>query len=111
VELADMTDHALGGGPVIARGITLHPVLSDLLLDTAESLSLPVTVESLGASTGSDADAVYQSLAGVPTALVSVTIRYMHSPVEMAATSDITDAARLIASFAQRLDPRIDLRQ
>jgi putative aminopeptidase FrvX len=111
VELRSLAEHKLGTGPVIARGITLHPVLSDLLLDTAERLEMPATVESLGASTGSDADAVHISLAGVPTALVSITIRYMHSPVEMAAISDIEDAARLLAEFARRLDPQLDLRR
>ena len=111
VELGDMTDHKLGAGPVIARGITLHPVLTDLLLDTAERLEMPIVLESLGSGTGSDADAVHLSRAGVPTALVSVTIRYMHSPVEMAALADIQNAAELLAGFAARLDASLDLRR
>jgi putative aminopeptidase FrvX len=111
VELNALAEHPIGAGPVIARGITLHPGLADLLLDTAERLEMPCVVESLGASTGSDADAVHLSHAGIPTALVSVTIRYMHSPVEMAAIADIENAAQLIAAFAKRVDTSLELRR
>jgi putative aminopeptidase FrvX len=110
-DLGALNDHVLGAGPVVARGISLHPALSELLLDSAEAHDIAVTVESLGAQTGSDADSVHISRAGVPTALVSVTIRYMHSPVEMASIADIQNAAALIAAFAQRLDPALDLRR
>jgi putative aminopeptidase FrvX len=111
VELDNLAEHKVGAGPVIARGITLHPVLSELLLDTAERLELPFVLESLGATTGSDADAVHLGHAGLPTALVSVTIRYMHSPVELAAISDIQNAAQLLAAFAERIDGSIELRR
>ena len=53
----------------------------------------------------SNADAVHLSRAGIPTGLVSVPCRYMHSPVEMVSTADIDAAARLIAAFARRLEP------
>ena len=66
---------------------------------------MPFTVESLGRRTGTDADAIYVSRAGGPTGLVSIPVRYMHSPVEMVALEDIDVAARLIAAFAQRLEP------
>ena len=57
--------------------------------------------------TGTDADAVHASRAGVPSGLVSVPIRYMHSPVELVALSDIEVAAKLIAAFALRLTPEM----
>jgi endoglucanase len=105
VDLGPITKHTLESGPVIARGTTLHPRVSDLLYETAEQEELPFTVESLGRMTGTDADAVHISRAGIPTGIVSVPIRYMHSPVELVSLRDIEVAAKLIAAFAQRLEP------
>ena len=105
IELGELSKHGLGAGPVIARGTTLHPRVSELLYETAEQEGMPFTVESLGRRTGTDADAIYVSRAGVPTGLVSIPVRYMHSPVEMVALEDIDATARLIAAFAQRLEP------
>jgi endoglucanase len=105
VELGSMTKHTLGSGPVVGRGTTLHPRVFELLYDTAEREGIAFTVESLGRGTGTDADAVHLSRAGVATGLVSVPCRYMHSPVEMVALEDIAAAARLIAAFAQALEP------
>ncbi len=105
IDLGAMTKHLLGSGAVIARGTTLHPRVVELLYATAEAQELPFTVESLGRATGTDADAVHVSRAGVPTGLVSVPIRYMHSPVELVSLADIEVAAKLIAAFAQRLQP------
>jgi putative aminopeptidase FrvX len=107
IELGPITRHALGSGPVIARGTTLHPRIFELLHDVAEEQEIRFTVESLGRGTGTDADAIHLSRSGVPTGLVSVPCRYMHSPVEMVALDDIAEAARLIAAFAQRLEPGI----
>ncbi|MGA2927071.1 MAG: M20/M25/M40 family metallo-hydrolase [Solirubrobacteraceae bacterium] len=105
VELGPMTKHTFDSGPVIARGTTLHPHVFELLYEAAEQESIPFTVESLGRATGTDADAVHLSREGVPTGLVSIPCRYMHSPVEMVSLADIDAAARLIAAFAQRLTP------
>lgn len=105
IELGEMTEHKLGSGPVIGRGTTLHPGVFELLHDAADADGIAFTVESLGRRTGTDADAVHLSRSGVPTGLVSVPCRYMHSPVEMVCPADIDAAARLIAAFAQRLEP------
>jgi endoglucanase len=105
VELGEMTEHNLDSGPVIARGTTLHPQVFELLYRCAEEEQIAFTMESLGRSTGTDADEVYISRAGIPTGLVSVACRYMHSPVEMVSLRDIDAAARLIAAFAKRLAP------
>ncbi len=103
IDLGPITKHALDSGPVIARGTVLHPAVTDLLYETAEAEGFPFTVESLGRGTGTDADAVHISRGGVPTGLVSVPIRYMHSPVELVSLADIEQAAKLIAAFARRL--------
>lgn len=105
VELGEITKHTLDSGPVIARGTTLHPGVFELLFTAAEEEKIPFTVESLGRGTGTDADAIHLSRTGVPTGLVSVPSRYMHSPVELVAIEDIENAARVIAAFAQRLAP------
>ncbi len=104
VEAKQAGKHPLGSGPVLSRGSTLHPALFELLHDTAEREGIPFTVEAAGRSTGTDADAVHLSRGGVPTALVSIPMRYMHSPVELVALADVHACARLIAAAAHRLD-------
>jgi putative aminopeptidase FrvX len=95
--------HPLGSGPVITRGSTIHPRVFELLRDTAEAESIPYTVEASARSTGTDADAFFVSRGGIPTAVVSIPLRYMHSPVEMVPLDDVDACARLIAACAQRL--------
>jgi putative aminopeptidase FrvX len=104
VEVKELGRHPLGSGPVLTRGSTIHPKLFELLYDTAGEEQIPVTVEASARATGTDADAVHLSRAGVPTALVSIPLRYMHSPVELVQLDDIEAAARLIAAAALRLD-------
>lgn len=105
IELGSITKHGLESGPVIARGTTLHPLISELLYDVATENGMPFTMESLGRATGTDADAVHSARAGIPTGVVSVPLRYMHSPVELVSLADIQVAAELIAAFARRLEP------
>ncbi|HEY4894544.1 MAG TPA: M42 family metallopeptidase [Solirubrobacteraceae bacterium] len=96
--------HELGSGPVISRGSTLNNGVFELLHAAAEAEKIPFTVEASGRATGTDADAVHLSRGGVPTGLVSIPIRYMHSPVELVQLEDVHDCARLIAAAALRLD-------
>jgi putative aminopeptidase FrvX len=96
--------HELGSGPVITRGSTLNNAVFELLVDAGEAEKIPFTVEASGRSTGTDADAVHISRGGVPTGLVSIPIRYMHSPVELVQLEDVHASARLIAAAALRLD-------
>ncbi len=109
VELGEITRHELGSGPVIARGTTLHPKVFELLHDTAQDEGIPFTLESNGRGTGTDADAFHLTRAGIPTGLVSVPCRYMHSPVEMVSLHDLEAAARLVAAFARRLTADVSL--
>jgi putative aminopeptidase FrvX len=105
VELGPITEHKLGEGVVIGRGTALHPRVFELLHGAAEEQKIPFSVESLGRGTGTDADAIHLSRSGVPTGLVSVPCRYMHSPVELVSRDDIDAAAKLIAAFAKLLEP------
>jgi putative aminopeptidase FrvX len=97
--------HPLGSGPVLQRGSMLHPRLFELLRDAADAEGISFTVRAIGRSSGTDADVVAMSRAGVPTSLVEVPLRYMHSPVEIIQLDDVENAARLLAAFAQRLEP------
>lgn len=103
VEVKELGKHELGSGPVITRGSTIHPKLFELLYQTASDEQIPFTVEASARATGTDADAVHLARAGIPTALVSIPLRYMHSPVELVQLDDVHAAARLIAAAALRL--------
>jgi putative aminopeptidase FrvX len=103
--------HRFGTGAVLTRGSTLDPTIFELLHDAGEAEGIPFTVSASARSTGTDADALHISRGGIPSAVVSVPLRYMHSPVEMVQLDDVESAARLIAAFAQRLSPDLDLRR
>lgn len=103
VDLNELGKHEFGAGPVIERGSILHPAVFEALHETAEREEIPFTVQASAARTGTDADAIHLTRAGVPTGGVSIALRYMHSPVEMVQLDDIDACARLIAAFAQSL--------
>lgn len=102
-EVNETGKHRFGDGPVIERGSTMNPILFEMLHDTAEREGIPFTVAAAAGRTGTDADAIHLSRSGVPTGLISIPLRYMHSPVEMVQCDDIDACARLIAAFAQSL--------
>ena len=95
----------LGGGPTLTRGPTIHPDVFELLHDTARAEGIPFGIEVTRGNTWTDADAVYLSRRGVPTGLVSIPLRYMHSPVETVDLGDVEAAVRLIVAFALGLKP------
>ncbi len=105
IELGEITKHGLGSGAVITRGSTLHPDVTEGLIAAAEAEDIPYVVESSTRATGTDADAIHISRAGIPTGLVSIPLRYMHSPVELVDVADVEACAKLIAAYAQRLEP------
>jgi putative aminopeptidase FrvX len=103
IDIKEAGKHELGSGPVITRGSTLNNGVFELLTSAGEAGKIPFTVEASGRATGTDADAVHLSRGGVPTGLVSIPIRYMHSPVELVQLEDVHASARLIAAAAMRL--------
>ncbi len=108
VEKRKHGDYKLGGGPVLSRGAAINPVVADLLAETAEAERIPFTIEAAARDTSTDADNVFTALKGVATGLVSVPLRYMHSPNEMAAIEDIERTARLLAAFSRRVSATTD---
>ena len=101
-------DISLDGGPVITRGANVNPVVERLLMESAEALGMTVQVEAEPRGTGTDANAMQLSRAGVATGLVSVPLRYMHTPSEIISLDVADQTADLLAAFAQRLTPEMD---
>jgi endoglucanase len=101
--------HEFGSGAVIGRAPILSDPLTRALIETAEKEGIPHTVRGtgllgvLGLVTGTDADATNVSRSGIPSAVISIPLRYMHSPVEMVDLRDIEACVELIAAFARRL--------
>jgi endoglucanase len=109
IDVKEAGRHELGSGPVISRGSTLNQRLFELLVQSAEAEEIPFTLEASARATGTDADAVHLSRGGVPTGLVSIPLRYMHSPVELVQLDDVHACARLIAAAALRLESELQL--
>jgi len=109
VEERELGAHPLGSGPAIFRGSTLSPKVFELLVEAAEEAGVEHTLGASGNTTGTDADAVQFARSGVPTGLVEIPLRYMHSPVETAHLADVEATVELIAAFAARLHAGIDL--
>lgn len=112
IAVRELGKHPLGSGAVISRGPIVHPRVFELLHETAVNEGIPFTIEShYGRGTHTDADAIHVSRGGVATGLVSIPLRYMHSPVEMCQLDDVEAAIALLAAFAQRLTAETDFRR
>ena len=108
VEKSQVGEHSLGGGPVLTRGSATHPAVFELLAETAEENEIPFSIQAAPLRTSTDADAIHLARGGVPTGLVSVPNRYMHSPSEMVSIPDLFHTAELLAAFVARLDGETD---
>ena len=98
-------EHPLGSGPAILRGPTMNPRLVDQLVEAAEAESIPYTLEVAARVSQTDADEIHNANAGIATAVVSIPLRYMHSPIEVVQLDDVEACARLAAAFARKLGP------
>lgn len=94
----------IGGGPVIVRGANTNPHVFDLLTTLAESSAIPYQINALGYPASNDGAAIQVSRGGCATGLVTIPNRYMHSPVELVAESDLEGAARLLTEFCLAID-------
>jgi len=109
VDEKEVGSHPLGSGAAIGRGSTLSPKLFELLVETAEEEGIDHTIGASGRGTSTDADAIQISRSGIPTGLISIPIRYMHSPVELVDLGDVEAVISLLVAFAAKLGPEIDL--
>ncbi len=95
----------MGKGPALGWGPNIHPGLFKAFQDVADRLEIPYNKEVMAGHSGTDAYAMQVTAAGVPTMVVSIPLRYMHTPVEMVTMKDITRTGRLLAEFAAGLEP------
>jgi endoglucanase len=119
VDVCHATDHPdidkrrvgsvkLGGGPVIARGANISPVVERMLIEAAEAEGIPYQLEAAPGGTGTDANAIQLTRAGVATGLVSIPLRYMHTAAEFISLTDLENVSRLLAAFIMRVQDDTD---
>jgi endoglucanase len=103
IEAAKFGKVKLGGGPTLTHGTANHPLVVKRLMETAAAKEIHVQHESSGRFTGTDTDKIFHVRKGVPSALVSLPLRCMHSVVETAHLDDIDATIRLLAKFVMGL--------
>lgn len=108
IEKTEHGDIRLGKGPVLARGAAINRTVYAGLAAAAKAENIEVQIQAVPAMTGTDADAVRMSRAGVAVGLVSVPNRYMHSPNQLVSVADVDQTAELIATYLAGLTGSID---
>lgn len=103
IETRQLGEHALGSGAVITRSTITHPQLFEHLYATAEQKQIAFTVAA-GGGGGTDADMIHLQQRGIATGLVSIPLRYMHSPVELCDLRDVEACVQLIAAACLALE-------
>ena len=101
-------DFRIGGGPIIARGANINPRVFELLVRAAEAEDIAYQVGPAARGTGTDANAMQLARGGMATGLLSVPLRYMHTPNELLSLEDLENTARLLAAFCARLNQAQD---
>ncbi len=96
--------HELGGGPALDLGPNVHTGMFNTLKTVAEEMELNVNVETHQRASGTDAHGLQIARAGIPTAIVGIPLRYMHTMVESLSLKDVERAGRLLAEFIAGLD-------
>lgn len=104
----DQREHGavkLGKGPSVQHGGANHPMIVKLIEDVAKANKIEVQHEATGIRTGTDTDSIFYQQTGIPSALVSLPLRYMHSPVETANLKDIEALIELMTQTVLALEP------
>lgn len=96
-------ENKMGEGPVICIGPNIHPKLRKKLMDTAREYNIPYQVEVEPGNTGTDAWDIQIIGEGIPTLLISIPIKYMHTSVEMVSMEDIKNTGRVMAKLIEKL--------
>jgi endoglucanase len=95
---------ALGKGPTVNIGPNMHPKMTQGLLDAARRIEMDARLEPLPGHSGTDGWAIQMARSGIPTGIVAIPLRSMHTPVETVAIKDIERTGRLLAEFIRGLD-------
>ncbi|MDD6159848.1 MAG: M20/M25/M40 family metallo-hydrolase [Oscillospiraceae bacterium] len=106
---AETGDVRLGKGPVICNSTIINKKMNALLIEAANKAGIPYQIEAAVARTGTDIDKIHFTGKGVPTALVSLPLRYMHCPNEVAHLDDVEHCIELLAEFLLLVDENTDL--
>jgi putative aminopeptidase FrvX len=101
-------DVDLGKGPTICRGANINPQVYKMLCEVARDNNIPFQLSAAGGGTGTDANAMQLNQAGMATGLISIPLRYMHTPCEVVSLGDIANTAALLAAFLERITPDTD---
>ena len=96
-------DIQMGEGPTITHGICNHPEVVKRLEQVASKAKIPLQHETVSATSGTDTDAVFWTRGGIPSALISLPNRYMHSPVELVHLKDLEKIPKLMTGFAESI--------
>ena len=96
---AETGDVSLGAGPVICNNPSIHKKVNEQLRACAAKLGMSIQTEAASGRTGTDGDIMHKTGLGVPFALISIPLRYMHNPAEVGCLKDIQDCIDLLAEF------------
>lgn len=103
-------DTQCGAGPVVTYGPAVHNKLLDLIIDTADAHKIPIQRDAASRSTGTDTDAFAYANGGIPSALISLPLRYMHTTVEMAEIKDVEAVIKLMYQTLLTLTPKFNFK-
>ncbi|MDC0497435.1 M20/M25/M40 family metallo-hydrolase [bacterium] len=92
-----------GGGPIVCRGPNINPIIFEKIIQCAEKNKIPHQIEADPRPTGTDARAIQVAQAGIATGLLSIPLRYMHTPSEMVDLEDIEHTVQLLVAVARSL--------
>ena len=93
----------LGGGPTLTHGTANHPMIVERLVTIAEKEGVAIQHEASSRYTGTDTDRIFTTQTGIPSALISIPLRYMHSPVELVDLGDVEATIKLVTAFVKDL--------
>ncbi len=99
-----------GKGPVIFYAPSVHHTIRELIVETARAKEIPFQRAAASRSTGTDTDAFAHSNGGVPSALISLPLRYMHTTVEMVSKEDVGNVIQLIYETMLKISPEMTLK-
>lgn len=103
-------DQKCGDGPVIFFAPSVHHNIRTLITDTAKERKIPYQRAAASRATGTDTDAFAHSNGGVPSALISLPLRYMHTTVEMVSKEDVANVIQLIYETLLKITPEMNLK-
>ncbi|MGD0707844.1 MAG: M20/M25/M40 family metallo-hydrolase [Anaerolineaceae bacterium] len=101
----DYRTYDMNKGPTLGWGPNVHPAIHQAIKAVAEKLDIPFQIEPMPRHSGTDAFALQVVAEGIPTMVIGIPLRYMHTPVESVSFKDIERAGHLLAEFIARLEP------